>query len=83
MRSLGNLSLHKKSVEDLIDGNITGYSVELVEKLQIFIQRDEQKLKLLKLVIDLFSNISTLKYNTHKLHREGATNMIVTLLETT
>ena len=83
MRAVGNMSLHKPSSEKFIDSRVTEYCVLLVHRLNIFIHKDEEKIKVLKLVTDFLSNISSLKYNIHKMHKEGATDMIVTLLETT
>ena len=83
MRAVGNMSLHKQSSEKFIDSRVTESCVVLVHKLNIFIHKDEEKIKVLKLVTDFLSNISSLKYHTHKMHQEGATDMIVTLLETT
>ena len=37
----------------------------------------------MKLIIDFLSNISSIKYNTKTIHEEGATNIIIALIEIT
>lgn len=57
--------------------------VEMVEKFNILIYRDDEKLKLLKLTVDFISNLSTQKYKLETLHADGITNFVITILETT
>ena len=37
----------------------------------------------MKLVVDFFSNIASHKYNLDVLHKEGVSNFVITILETT
>jgi hypothetical protein len=60
---MGNISLHKASGEKLIDGRVCAMSIKMIEKFDILISRDEEKLKLLKLAVDFFSNLATHKYH--------------------
>lgn len=83
MRTLGNISLHKPSSERLIDGHICKVIVAVSEKFNILIFRDDEKLKVLKLIVDFFSNIASHKHNLETIHSEGVTNFVITILETT
>jgi hypothetical protein len=83
LRSLGNLSLHKHSAYKMIDEHMPRLCVEVVEKFNLIIYRDEEKLKVLKLIVDYLSNLCTHNHNTGCLHHDGVTNMVITLLETT
>lgn len=80
---MGNLSLHKPSIEKLVDNNVNLLIIEMIEKFNILIYRDEERLKVLKLTIDFISNMSTQKYRQDIIHQEGITDFVITLIETT
>lgn len=80
LRSMGNMSLHKQCAEKLIDGHICLIIIELIEKFNILIFRDSEKLKLLKVAVDTVSNLATHKYKLMQMHDENLTNCIITIL---
>jgi hypothetical protein len=55
----------------------------MAEGLDIFVELDEKKAKVVKLLIDLVANIATQRTGLQIMHREKITLLIITLLETT
>jgi hypothetical protein len=52
----------------------------MAENLDIFVSLDDKKSKVVKLLIDLISNISNQKCGLEIMHREKLVLLIVTLL---
>jgi len=52
----------------------------MAEKLDIFVSLDDKKSKVVKLLIDLVSNIANQKCGLEVMHREKLVLLIVTLL---
>lgn len=63
MRTFGNISLHKGCAYKLIDSHVCTIAITMVEKFNILIYRDEEKMKVLKFTVDFISNLATQKYN--------------------
>jgi len=49
----------------------------------MFINLDENKLRLLKIAIDVFANLCSHKYNLPIMHKDKVTDTMIILLETT
>lgn len=54
----------------------------MAEKLDILVSLDDKKSKIIKLLIDLVSNIATQRCGLEVMHREKLVLLIVTILET-
>ena len=77
---MGNISLHKGCAESLIDGHICSLVIKLIVGLKIILYKDDEKTKLLKLCIDVISNLTGQKYKLLEMHNEKITNMVIELL---
>ena len=55
----------------------------MIELFNMYINLDENKLKLLKIAIDVFANLCSHKYNLQAMHTNGVTGTMIMLLETT
>lgn len=55
----------------------------MIEVFNMYINLDENKLKLLKIAIDVFANLCSHKYNLPVMHKNDVTSTMIMLLETT
>lgn len=55
----------------------------MIEVFHMFVNLDETKLRLLKIAIDVFANLTSHKYNLPVMHEEQVTSSMIMLLETT
>ena len=55
----------------------------MIEKFNMFVNLDENKLKLLKIAIDVIANLCSHKYKLKLMHDQKITVTMIMLLETT
>lgn len=67
----------------MIDQHFCALAVRMIEKLDIFVNFDEKKAALMKILIDLTANLAMHRYKLDVFHKEKLTISILTLIETT
>lgn len=80
---MGNLSMNKQCTEELIDGHFCRLAIRMAENLDFFVYYDEKKARLMKLLINLISNLANHKTKLEAMHKDKITLLIITMLETT
>ena len=68
LRAIGNLSLSPKFSHEIIDRQFCSLSVALAGGLDIFVNFDDKKASLMKIMIDLIANLATHKYKLELFH---------------
>jgi hypothetical protein len=67
----------------MIDHHFCSLAVRMIEKLDIFVNLDEKKTALMKILIDLVANLASHRHRLDLFHKEKLTLAILTMLETT
>ena len=80
LRALGNLSLADKCAKEIIDSGFCKYEVQMIEVFHMYVNLDENKLRLLKIAIDVFANLCSHKYNLPVMHKNEVTSTMIMLL---
>lgn len=69
LRSIGNLSMNKLCTEEIIDGHFCTLAVQMAENLDFFVFYDDKKARLMKLLINLISNLAAHKTKLDIMHQ--------------
>lgn len=52
----------------------------MTEKFDMLVFLNEEKIKVLKLTVDLLANLTVHKYKIESIHKAGVTDLVMTLL---
>lgn len=84
MRALGNCSVSELLAKDLMDQDFPSHSIVLSEKIGFLgATLDLSRLKILKLMMDIYANLTVHKYEIKLFHRSGVTDFVINMLEKT
>ena len=80
LRAFGNLSLSKKCTQEIIDNHFCAIAAKMTEKLDIYVNFDDSKASIIKILIDLMANLASHRYRLEVFHKEKLTDIILALL---
>lgn len=80
LRTLGNCSVSELCAKDLMDQDFPSHSIVLCDKIGFLAELDLSRMKLLKLLVDIYANLTVHKYEIKLFYRSGVTDFIINLL---